>query len=133
MRQHWRLSTAMNSAISTPIRGETTICLQTILTSLSDAWPLSGLMGWCGTKSGPLPSADHRHLACRGSQKRPLQPDTTSMGPKSWNSVSPRPAPVMQGVDGSWPVGKALPVASAWLQTGIILNNSNPLRWMPPR
>ncbi len=26
------------------------------------------------------------------------------------------PAPVMQGVDGSWPAGKALPVASAWLQ-----------------
>ena len=28
------------------------------------------------------------------------------------------PAPVMQGVDGSWPAGKALPVASAWLQVG---------------
>ncbi len=28
------------------------------------------------------------------------------------------PAPVMQGVDGSWPEGKALPVASAWLQVG---------------
>jgi len=28
------------------------------------------------------------------------------------------PAPVMQGVDGSWPEGKALPVASAWLQAG---------------
>jgi hypothetical protein len=27
-------------------------------------------------------------------------------------------APVMQGVDGSWPEGKALPVASAWLQAG---------------
>ena len=28
------------------------------------------------------------------------------------------PAPVMQGVDGSWPEGKALPVSSAWLQVG---------------
>ena len=28
------------------------------------------------------------------------------------------PAPVMQGVDGSWPAGKALPVSSAWLQVG---------------
>ena len=28
------------------------------------------------------------------------------------------PAPVMQGVDGGWPAGKALPVASAWLQVG---------------
>ena len=28
------------------------------------------------------------------------------------------PAPVMQGIDGSWPEGKALPVASAWLQAG---------------
>ena len=28
------------------------------------------------------------------------------------------PAPVMQGVDGLWPEGKALPVASAWLQAG---------------
>ncbi len=28
------------------------------------------------------------------------------------------PAPVMQSVDGSWPAGKALPVASAWLQVG---------------
>jgi len=28
------------------------------------------------------------------------------------------PAPVMQGVDGSWPEGKARPVASAWLQVG---------------
>ena len=28
------------------------------------------------------------------------------------------PAPIMQGVDGSWPAGKALPVASAWLQVG---------------
>ena len=24
----------------------------------------------------------------------------------------------MQGVDGSWPAGKALPVSSAWLQVG---------------
>ena len=30
------------------------------------------------------------------------------------------PAPVMQGLDGSWPEGKALPVASAWLQAGDI-------------
>ncbi|HIA69303.1 TPA: hypothetical protein EYN98_25350 [Candidatus Poribacteria bacterium] len=29
-------------------------------------------------------------------------------------------APVMQGVDGSWSEGKALPVASAWLQVGDI-------------
>ena len=28
------------------------------------------------------------------------------------------PAPVMQGVDGTLPEGKALPVASAWLQAG---------------
>ena len=28
------------------------------------------------------------------------------------------PAPAMQGVDGSWPAGKALPVASVWLQAG---------------
>ncbi|MCB0108145.1 MAG: sulfatase-like hydrolase/transferase, partial [Caldilineaceae bacterium] len=28
------------------------------------------------------------------------------------------PAPVMQGVDGSFPEGKALPVASAWLRAG---------------
>ena len=28
------------------------------------------------------------------------------------------PAPVMQGVDGGWPEGKALPVSSAWLQVG---------------
>ena len=28
------------------------------------------------------------------------------------------PAPVMQGVDGSYPEGKALPVSSAWLQAG---------------
>ena len=27
-------------------------------------------------------------------------------------------APVMQGVDGSWPEGKALPVSSAWLRAG---------------
>ena len=29
------------------------------------------------------------------------------------------PAPVMQGVDGWWPEGKALPVASAWLRAGV--------------
>ena len=28
------------------------------------------------------------------------------------------PAPVMRGVDGEWPEGKALPVASAWLKAG---------------
>jgi hypothetical protein len=28
------------------------------------------------------------------------------------------PAPMMQGVDGTWPEGKALPVASAWLRAG---------------
>ncbi len=28
------------------------------------------------------------------------------------------PAPVMQGVDGGWPEGRALPVSSAWLQVG---------------
>ncbi len=28
------------------------------------------------------------------------------------------PAPVMQGVDGSWPAGQALPVSAAWLQVG---------------
>ena len=38
------------------------------------------------------------------------------------------PAPVMQGVDGSWPPGKALPVASAWLQVG----RSEQTRPVPP-
>ena len=28
------------------------------------------------------------------------------------------PAPIMQGIDGSWPKGRALPVDSAWLQAG---------------
>ena len=28
-------------------------------------------------------------------------------------------APVMQGIDGFWPVGKALPVSKSWIQVGL--------------
>ena len=34
-------------------------------------------------------------------------------------------APIMQGIDGMWPEGKALPVASAWLKAGNIKKTSN--------